>query len=161
MEKSLGPLLLSRVSVQQSYLCYILEKTIARGVFLRVSNSENKCPSCQFNSKACINEGFTAIVFYCCLFLLLSFITVMSQKNNSFRISEVHIACSSISVCMIFAAMQHTMVSTCGCCAPWAQSSSICYITGWPLCDWGRRELVGLMQYGHGLCMCASSLSYV
>lgn len=39
---------------------------LARGVFLRVSSSENKCPSCHFSNKACFIEFFTAIIFYCC-----------------------------------------------------------------------------------------------
>lgn len=35
-------------------------------VFLRVSGSENKCPSCHFSHKACINKVFIAILLLWC-----------------------------------------------------------------------------------------------
>lgn len=39
------------------YLCYL-----PCGVFLWVSGSENKCPSCHFSNKACINKAFIAVL---------------------------------------------------------------------------------------------------
>lgn len=69
MEKSLGPLLLSPYfSVVELSLLYTGKDSLhylARWVFLRVPDSENKCPSCHFNN-ACVNSVFIAIVFYDC-----------------------------------------------------------------------------------------------
>lgn len=92
------------------------------GVFLRVSGSENKCPSCHFSHKACINKVFIAILLLWCQKRLIP--SGGETEGVFLPISEIQVTCNLTSACLVVAAVQHALVSTSGCCAAWVWSSS-------------------------------------
>lgn len=91
------------------------------GVFLRVSGSENKCPSWHFSNKACIYKAFIAVLL---LWRQKRLIPSGGETQDILPISEIQVTCNLTSVCLVVIAMQRALVSTPACCVAWMWSSS-------------------------------------
>lgn len=122
------------------------------GVFLQVSGSENKCPSCRFTNKACINKAFIAV-----LLLWDQKILIPSVEETQDFFAHLWNSCYlpfdlGVSGCHSHAAglacspcMQLTSVPW------WAHLGALLH--GWGAAMQLEGNLLACVQYGHGLCV--------